>query len=75
MSKKNKTNVQIVKGIMENSQYGALSQLFVMDALHKFSKSVSESSEKDYPKNGFISAQAWIGVAKEINDKLNNKEA
>lgn len=67
---KRKTNVQIVKDIMENSRYGALAQVFVMDALHKFSDAVAESELKDYPPGSFVAPEAWIGVAKEIKNKL-----
>ena len=70
MKTKRKTNEQIVMGIMRYSRHGALSQLFVMDALYKFSKLVAESKPKDYGKNPFVHPEAWIGVAKEIRDAL-----
>lgn len=70
MSRKIKTNVQIVNEIMNYSMYGALSQIFVMDALAKFSEAVIASDPADYPANSMISAEAWIGVAKEIKEKL-----
>lgn len=67
---KPQTNVQFVKNLMEHSQYGALAQLFVLDALDKWSKKVAEAtpSELDSP---MISGHAWLGVAKEIQEKIN----
>ena len=67
---KRKTNTEIVTEIMEYSMYGALSQMFVIDALSKFADTVAKSKPKDYPKNSFINGEAWIGVAKEIKSKL-----
>lgn len=69
-SKKPKTNVDVVTELMEFSQFGALAQAFVMDALTKMSKRVADSKVEDYPENGFVHPEAWIGVAKEIHDKL-----
>lgn len=66
------TNIDIVTSIMEFSNYGALSQFFVLDAIRKFAKRVIESTpeELEAMKDGFITPQAWQGVAKEIDAKL-----
>lgn len=66
---KKKTNVQCVKDIMEFSNYGALAQAFVMDALSKLSNAVSESDPKMFD-NPFLNGEAWVGVAREIKGKL-----
>lgn len=66
---KRKTNVQIIKFIMENSRYGALSQMFVIDCLSKFADAVSKSKPSEYENCG-VHPQSWIGVAKEIKDIL-----
>ncbi len=68
--KKNKTNIEKVKDMMQFSEYGALAQMFVMDALHKQAKIVAESKLEDYPENCFVNPESWIGVAKEIQEKL-----
>jgi stalled ribosome rescue protein Dom34 len=47
--RKPETNVQLVKRLMEFSKYGALSQLFIIDALLKQSEAVSRSTLTDYP--------------------------
>jgi hypothetical protein len=69
-TKKRLTNVELVTNIMEFSKYGALSQLFVMDALQKLANAVAKSKPEDYGANPFVHPQAWIGVAKEIAEKL-----
>lgn len=65
-----RTPVQLVKDLMEKSEYGPLAQLFVMDAIHKLADSVSQSKPSQYPKNGLVHPEAWIGLAKEIQKKL-----
>lgn len=70
---KRMTNVQLIKDIMENSKYGPLAQLFVMDALFKLSDAVAESKPEDYTKDGVmlvVNPHSWIGLAKEIQVKL-----
>jgi hypothetical protein len=72
MGKRPMTNIEKVRHIMNYSSYGALAQLFVMDALHKWSEMVSRASPHDVG-NGFVSGEAWIGVAKEIHGKLRSE--
>jgi hypothetical protein len=68
-----KTNIQLVTDIMNNSEHGALAQLFVIDALIKQSKAVGKSKPSDYPEGCFIYPPSWIAVAKEISQKLEVK--
>lgn len=67
---KPKTNVQFVKDIMEFSRYGALAQVFVIDALDKWSKKISEVDPAQVD-SAMVNGEAWVGVAKEIQEKLN----
>lgn len=71
-SEANMTNIEKITDIMEYSQYGALAQMFVMDAVGKLAKIVAEATEADLEpmKNGFIDPYAWQNVAKEIQVKL-----
>ena len=66
------TNLEVVTDIMTYSNYGALAQLFVMDALTKFSKIVMSTPSEDMAMmdNGLISCEVWKGVAAEIHKKL-----
>ena len=69
MTKRPMTNVEKVTHIMSYSKYGALAQLFVMDALHKWTDIISKASPEQI-SNGFIDGEAWIGVAREIQATL-----
>lgn len=66
------TNVEFVTRIMEFSNYGALAQIFVIEALRRWSDLVAESdpAKCDSP---MISGHAWVGVAKEIKAKLEER--
>lgn len=66
------TNVEFITKMMEYSQYGVLAQCFVIEALSKWSAQVAKASPEEISKasNGFISGEAWVGVAKEIHDKI-----
>lgn len=62
-----KTNVEFVTELMEFSNHGALSQVFIIEAIRRYAEACSERRISD---NGFISPDAWQGVAREIRDKL-----
>jgi hypothetical protein len=72
MTKRPMTNIEKVHHIMTYSRYGGLAQLFVMDALHKWTEIVSKASPEQFD-NGFINGEAWIGVAREIQETLKSK--
>jgi hypothetical protein len=60
---KRKTNVQFIKGFMEQ---GALHQPFVLEALSWYSKEIlAKQDELRAAKNIFVSPDAWINIAKE----------
>jgi len=65
MAKRPMTNVEKVIHIMSYSAHGALAQMFVMEALHKWSGIISKTDPRKVD-NGFVSGEAWVGVAKEI---------
>ena len=67
------TNVDIVNHIMTRSRYGALSQVFVIEALTRYAKQVSEAPVSALNAHPLLSGEAWHGVAVEIQDKLNAK--
>lgn len=69
MAKRRMTNIEKVCHMMTYSAYGALAQLFVMDALHKWSGIVSKASPEQVG-NGFVDGATWIGVAGEIQRTL-----
>lgn len=66
------TNIEFVTDIMNYSNHGALAQMFVLDAILKFSKLVMEtpSDEMSSMDNGLISCAAWKSVAQEIHQKI-----
>ncbi|MEH2517420.1 hypothetical protein V1279_002993 [Bradyrhizobium sp. AZCC 1610] len=66
------TNVEFVTRLMEFSNYGALAQIFVIEALRRWSDLVAdaEPAKVDSP---MISGHAWVGVAKEIKAKLEER--
>lgn len=69
------TNVEFVTKLMEFSQFGPLAQLFVLDALDKWSQKIidNEATVLATMKDGFIAGEAWVGVAKEINKKIKER--
>lgn len=71
---KRKTNVQIVADLMNYSEYGAMSQLFIIDAITKQAEAVAKMDPEELEKSKsfqLINPRAWVGVAKEIQERLN----
>jgi hypothetical protein len=69
MAKKIKDNVDLVKDMMEHSQFGALAQAFIIDALTKQSNAVAKADPASI-NGGLVNPEAWVGVAKEIKAKM-----
>ena len=74
-TKQYKTNVEHVTHIMEFSKHGALMQAFIIDALTKYSAQVvkNEDKLKEAMKDSWVSPEAWVGCAKELNAHMNQK--
>ncbi len=66
---KRKTNEQIVRHMMTFSRYGALSEMFIMEAITKYAEAVSKADPAQF-ESMLLSGEAWVGVAKEIHATL-----
>lgn len=66
------TNVEKVTHMMEHSNYGALKQVFIMEAIRNYSEQTVKS---DFSKwnNGFISKDAWKSIAEETLKECNTE--
>jgi hypothetical protein len=74
MSRRPETNVEFVTNLMEFSRHGALAQIFVIDAILKWSEIVAQHDPAEINMGGgFVSAEAWVGVAKEIKAKIEER--
>lgn len=72
----NQTNEEFVVELMNFSPYGALSQIFIIEAISYYSKCViDEFSEKDLKdqRRSLIDNKAWLGVANYIETRLRKK--
>ncbi|WP_247539140.1 hypothetical protein [Ralstonia pseudosolanacearum] len=69
-----KTNIEFVCELMDFSRFGPLAQMFVIDALSKWSDKIAqtpiEELRRAFEGNPLINADAWQGVAAEIKAKL-----
>lgn len=71
---KKKTNVQFVKHLMESSQYGVLTQAFVIEAVAKYAEAViKEHTNKKTLDTNLIHNKAWLGIANEVQKKINKQ--
>lgn len=62
-----KTNVENVTQFMELSKHGALSQMFVIEAISRYAKQCADMTEEQKASfaNGMINGDAWASVAQE----------
>ena len=69
-----KTNIEFVRELMDFSRFGPLAQMFVIDALSKWSDRIANTPVEElraaFENNPLIGAEAWQGVAQEIKEKL-----
>lgn len=74
-----KNNVQLVEDLMEFSPFGALSQMFIMDAInqkvdniiiHKEEHLKRAADDAAQGRVGIINVESWIGVAEDLRERL-----
>ena len=66
---KRPSNEKFVKDLMRFSEYGALSQIFVVEALTKWSALIAKEDPSKFD-SPLMNGEAWVGVAKEIKAKI-----
>lgn len=69
---KNMTNIQFMESLMTYSNYGALVQVFVIEAIRNYSESVIADTSV-WPDNALVAQATWKGIAQEIMVKSNSK--
>jgi len=69
------TNIEFISHIMDYSKSGAMMQLFIMHAIEAQSDRVVADRKKviENMKDGFISGEAWVECAKELQDLLDDR--
>lgn len=69
---KRMTNSQLVNGIINDSSYGSLAEVFVIQGILFYAEAVLRNTEPW--TNGLIPEAAWKGIAQEAADKINNRK-
>lgn len=64
-----KQNLEIIKEIVEQSEFPILTQAFIIEAMSHYAKLVRRSSSSSF-KHLFITADLWKSIAKEVEDGL-----
>lgn len=59
------TNEEKVVHMMNHSNYGALRQVFIMEAIRKYAEQVAAADPKIFEGMALISGTAWQGCARE----------
>ena len=82
MSKKDQTNEEFVRDLMNFSPYGALCQPFIIQAIGYYCQEVIKDKDKilaedkanqEEGKISLINNEAWIGIAEDIAAKIKEK--
>ncbi len=71
LPQKIKTNQQLIKHLMDFSAFGAMGEMFIVDAIRKHAKAVAATTPDHpaYKECGMIHIPSWIGTAKDIHEK------
>lgn len=81
MAKKIKNNEELVVDMMNFSPYGGLSQIFIMEAIRRYTEEVIEAEEElleqerrdeEEGKVSIVSTEGWIGVAKDLKKRMDD---
>jgi|TARA_Y100000296_G_scaffold80796_1_gene106851 hypothetical protein len=73
--KRNETNVEFITRVMEFANTGPLAQMFLIDAIGKWSKHIVDDRENVIKEmeNGFVNGEAWVAAAEEWKCELDEK--
>jgi len=69
--KRIRDNEALVVDLMNYSPFGALGQVFVVEAIRKWSDLVAASTAKD-DTNALVSMETWIAVAKDVKERCDH---
>ncbi|MCA3000374.1 MAG: hypothetical protein ING75_17435 [Rhodocyclaceae bacterium] len=64
------TNEEIISNLMQFNPYGALGQIFIMEAIREYANNVSAIDPATITGNPIINLAAWVGVAKDVKQRL-----
>ena len=67
------TNTEFITDLMEFSRNGPMIQVFVLQALEIYAKTVIERQD-EIDENGFISRRLWVSCAEEVKAKIEERE-
>ena len=69
---KRKTNTEIVANFMDFGPTGPMGQMFVIDALRKFSDKIvaEEAQVLEEMKDGFVTGESWVATARALKAHL-----
>lgn len=77
MAKDFQSNTEFVTELMEFARCGPIMQIFILDALDKHSKRFAhmtpEELQKAWGAFGFVSPDAWIAAARELQQAIGNR--
>jgi hypothetical protein len=69
------TNEEFVSKLMSFSTYGALTQVFIIEAIRYYSEQVSATPEPEDDGNSFISPKLWHRIAVDLKKALDENYA
>lgn len=64
------TNIEIVNNVMKFSPHGAISQVFVIEAIRYYCNAVLSQPRPEHPGNSFIDVRSWWDTAQYINTRF-----
>ena len=66
------TNLEFINWLMQYSNQGALSQIFIIQAIDKYCELII-NNDLVFPKNHIIHEDAWMRCAIEIKSRIDRK--
>ena len=71
--KRRRTNIEFLQDLCNFSDHGALAQCFILQAIQIYAEKVARSTPDQYPATSIVHPEAWIGVAREIASKFEER--
>jgi hypothetical protein len=66
------TNEEFVADLMAFSKFGALTQVFILEALRFYADVISKTDGKDNP-SAMVNPAIWRAIAEEVKSRIDNR--
>ena len=68
------SNELFVRNLMQFSPYGALAEVFVIEAIRHYAGMIASTPKPEEKEHAIVNPRAWHDIAEDITNKINERQ-